>query len=263
MRHTHPLHGLEGMHAIDQRLEDVQKAVSQRLGREVSEEELLPAKDVEELMKTGEAAKHFDSLLQILSRVPHDTKSLPDAHMREVVRSKVCVLNREYEERFLEEPSGSERRCANSYRSACFASRIHCNGMVQKNFGLKEFYLPEEFDAISSGGMDLPKDPRPCLLCLRESICRDFFAIRCDQSTVPGLTGVASIGNIVGPGEYPADAVVVSDPRRYEGLVEPIVVPHLDDYTIYRGESGKVCVEQLIPTPQEPANGVGDPFFFF
>ena len=150
----------------------------------------------------------------------------------------------------------------NSVRRNCFASKIPSCGITNASFALREFWLPHEqriLDRADSAAAVLLRTPRQCLLCLRDEVCREVMRVRCDRGAVVPRVGFARISNQVGPGEYPADAVLVSRPNVYEGIVDPVVVPRIRDYRVVRMSGGNVFVEQLIPRPgpnQEP------PFFF-
>lgn len=279
------LHGCDEYTALVERYESIRKAALQEEIREAelaaaaaaeeaaeedkggraapttgAESERKRRREAEELVRTDTLSEHISAVVHLLSRVPQDLQGAPGERTRDQVRRSVTVLSRDYEETFLEEPGRGERACVNSFHGGCFANRLRSNGITGANFALKEFYLPDEWERITAGKETLPSTQRYCLLCLRERICADFFSVRCDHQQVPGLTTFSSIANIVGPGEYDAEAVVVSGTSRYEGLVEPVVVPRVADYQVFRNKGSKLQVRQLMPRPGPQDAG---PFFFF
>merc|ERR1712070_1001892 len=59
------------------------------------------------------------------------------------LRSNVSMVRREWEERFMHEPSGCERACVNKSSHTCFASLIENHGILDPNFALCEFYTEQ------------------------------------------------------------------------------------------------------------------------
>jgi len=164
--------------------------------------------------------------------------------------SRTVTVHREWEERFLHEPIGSERHCRNWLSRSCFAGLLESNGVKDPTFGLCEFYTEPELTEIQNAGWVWPTGARLCILCLRAEIHSRFMAARCNSQRVLSNVAYSPIANIVGEeGEYCVESCFVSDPDRYEGVMEPVVIPTVHDYTVYR-TNGIRYLKQLLPKPE-------------
>ena len=165
------------------------------------------------------------------------------------MRSNISMVRREWEERFLHEPSGCERPCCNKASNTCFASLIENHGVLDPNFALCEFYTEKEYTEIEQNGWCWPEAVKPCLLCLRNMIFYQLIQTRCSNNQVLASVNYAPIGNLVGvPGEYCAENCCVSRPDRHEGLLVPVVVPNVMDYKVIM-RAGVRHLQQLLPLP--------------
>lgn len=221
----------------------------------------------ETLLAARRVAKHFDvqdtegaceavredlqPITEYLMQSYRDTGQVHGHNTKMSTLPKTMLVHREWEEKFLHEPMGNERPCQNSHSGTCFASKLSCNGITQKDLTLCEFYLPSEMQEIESGKThEWPKQLRPCLLCMRAEAFRNFLKIKCCASAVPNHVVFQRIANIVGQkGEYELDTCFVSSPSNYEGILQPIVMPTLSDYNIVT-KGGIKHVIQLHKKPE-------------
>ena len=158
----------------------------------------------------------------------------------------------------MHEPVGSERHCRNWLSRSCFAGLLESNGVKDPSFGLCEFYTEPELVDIQNSGWVWPTGARLCILCLRAEIHTRFMAARCNNQRVVSNVAYSPIANIVEEeGEYCVESCFVSDPDRYEGVMEPVVIPTVHDYTVYRA-NGVRHLKQLLPKPGD----VKSNFFF-
>lgn len=193
---------------------------------------------------------HLREIASFLTRTPHDTLSSPVAMARMQQRSNVTVLRRAWEEKFMHEASGSERPCVNWMSRTCFASQITQNGVRDQNFGLCEFYTEEQYAAIKAAGWVWPENCVPCILCLRAAIFSQFLSVRCNATGCVSNVNYANIANIVGEeGEYLPESCFVSSSDRYEGVIDPVVIPSIYDYQICT-HNGVRYLKQKHPRPE-------------
>lgn len=224
-----------------------------------SEEKSCNPSGNSEATEAVSARVHLQEISRYLTRLPHDSLTSAAAMARFSNTRDVAVLCRAWEEKFLHEPSGNERPCVNRASRSCFASKIINNGIRDKDFGLCEFYTQPEYESIRKSGFVWPVALSPCLLCLRAEAFARFLEARCNGVGCASNVNYASISNIVGQtGEYLPESCFLSSSKRYEGIVDPIVIPNVRDY-----EMTTVCgirhLRQLHPKPEH----VVSKFFFF
>ena len=197
----------------------------------------------------AEVMQSIQKMSNLLLRTPHNhIQSLGPADVV-ALRSNTTVVRRQWEEKFLHEPSGCERACCNRSSNSCFASFIENNGIVDPNFALCEFYTEMEYTEIEKKGWQWPEDLRPCLLCLRNMIFFQFLQTRCNSASALPSVNYAPIGNLVSVhGEYCAENCFLSKPEKFEGLLTPVVIPHVLDYRVST-INGIRHLQQLLPYP--------------
>ena len=202
--------------------------------------------------------QHFSQIASWFTTKPHNTLSAPAAQAQFSQSKEVAIVTREWEERFLHEPSGASRPCANFASGNCFAALIRTGQISDTNLTLCEFYTKCEYDRIASNGWNWPKETKPCLLCLRAEIYSKFIETRCNANGCISDVNYATIGNIVGqPGEYTVEACFLSRPELYEGVLHPIVIPTVHDYEVIL-RNGCRHLRQLHKYPENDV-----PSFFF
>lgn len=205
------------------------------------------------------AHAHLKEISKYLTRLPHDSLTSVAALARFANTRDVTVLHRAWEEKFLHEPSGNERPCSNRASRSCFAASITNNGIKDQDFGLCEFYTEVEYAAIRKSGYVWPVALLPCLLCLRAEAFARFLETRCNSVGCASNLNYARVSNIVGQvGEYVPESCFLSSSKRYEGIVDPIVIPNVRDYEI-KTVCGIRHLQQLHPRPEH----VVSRFFFF
>lgn len=201
----------------------------------------------------------LDGISRLLLHGPHNEFPSHTPHGEVLERVRVEQVSRAWEERFLHEPRGYERACVNATARACFASAIESNGVLDASFALCEFYTEKEYREIEKSAWTWPETRRPCLLCLRNSVYARFMRARCENRAVSPSVHFSPICNMVDvPGEYCTENVFVSRTDRYEGVVLPVVIPCIGDYTVVTDRGTRALLQNL-PRPEDGASGA---FFF-
>lgn len=204
----------------------------------------------------GSVEANINKISEYLMKSPRDTLQSQVSLFRQ--KTNTVIVSRKWEEKFLHEPGPKERPCVNMLTSTCFGSKIESNGITDTSFCLTEFYTPEEY-AVYEKNDSWPTAMQMCVLCCREHAFRQFINTRCSDCTTNTNITHARIGNIVGQvGEYCLESCFVSSPDRYEGVLEPVVIPQITDYKIYL-RNGQRCVKQNLPYPEQLAS---QNFFF-
>ena len=201
---------------------------------------------------------HMSDIAQMFMRKPHDTLTTNAAYAQFTQPDDITILDRKWEEKFLHEPTGCERPCANAASGTCFASMLKTGQINDRMLTLCEFYVPMEYEKIRVSGWIWPKEIKPCLLCLRAEIYSRFLETRCNANGCLQHVNYANVGNIIGElGEYTADSCFVSRPDLYEGVLHPVVIPTIHDYTVFV-RNGNRHLKQLHAYPDD----TGPSFFF-
>ena len=163
-----------------------------------------------------------------LQQHPKETLSPEDARHVNVERATNEVVRRDYEERYLREPTGDERKCA--LDENCQGLQIdHARDHA---FILREFLLPSQEETWKRTGQ-LPADRQLCLMCKRAEVLRAYVNIRADNMGVKTQATLQDYRNLVNvPGEYMLDDCICSLPHRYQGLLDPIVKHKKNAYRV-------------------------------
>jgi|MDSX01.1.fsa_nt_gb hypothetical protein len=163
-------------------------------------------------------------------------------------------VSREWEEKYMREAYGNERRClSGELPMGCWASRLHQNarghrpGQPQaEKLVLKEFYTPDEHVSLEASGWKWPETRRLCVLCTRVATHEMFIQARASNKQIPSDVGFARVSNIVDlPGEYLATDCFVSAPDRFEGVIDPVVIPRLVDYDVCTTNGVRQVIQKL------------------
>ena len=144
----------------------------------------------------------------------------------------------------------------------CWASRLHQNARGDRpgqppgeKLVLKEFYTPDEHASIEASGWKWPETRRLCVLCTRAATHEMFIQARSSSKQIPSDVRFARVSNIVDlPGEYLATDCFVSAQDRFEGVIDPVVIPRLVDYGVCTMNG----VRQVIQKPGYPGRVLGD-----
>jgi hypothetical protein len=197
-------------------------------------------------LSSTEGMRHVTALL---SQHPHDTLT-QGAEERAIVRERVTILPRKWEQEFMREAHGQERRCVNWMRGCCFASKLEANGLVDPNFALVEFYDPQTYEALRHRNFQWPAGPpNQCILCLHEEQNIRFVRNRAYHRSLESMTECSSIGNVVDqPGEYRLQDTNVNSPNRNEGLVVPLAVFRPKNFSVHMID-GIRHLKLNLPTP--------------
>lgn len=254
------LHTSQHTIAASEKLQEQQVKILSNLKESTTQNEVVPSMQAHNLSSNIEtsAKQQLSDIACLFMQHPHDTLTSIAARARFSQRDNVQIVRREWEERFLHEATGAERACVNATSGTCFASSIVNNHVQDPTFALCEFYTESEHAAIKEAGWSWPKSISPCLLCLRAETFARFLQTRCNAMGCLSQVNYAKIGNIVGePGEYTAASCFLSSCSRYEGVLEPVVIPTIHDYKI-TSINGTRWLLQQHPRPSSAA-----PTFFF
>lgn len=170
----------------------------------------------------------FPYIRSMVQQAPQDTLSPEDTRHKETARATIEVVTREYEEKNLREPVGTERPCIMGE---------NCQGMQmshlkENKFVLKEFLLPTEMEECKRT-RQWPKEARLCLCCKRAEIARAFINIRADGMGVKNNMILQDYRNITGvPGEYRLEDCILSSASIFQGLLDPVVLHIKSGYRV-------------------------------
>ena len=193
-------------------------------------------------MLTNSYQKNLDDIRRIVAMVPMDTGGTPTSSGAAAARISVVPVSREWEESFLHEPCGVERPCVSSQsQTGCWASKLceNAGSGTRSNahrgkLALVEFYTPDEYATIEANGWKWPEERRHCVLCGRVATHTLFVQARASSLHVAKDVSFSSVSNLVDvPGEYHSRDCFVSSPDRFEGVIDPVVLPRLGDYDVH------------------------------
>ena len=122
------------------------------------------------------------------------------------------------------------------------------------DFTLKEFWTPR--DVIEANNLTKEESvnnnaysKKPCILCLRNDTLACVLRARGSGTSCPIVSNASRIHNYVGiPGEYFIDHCICSSSKRYEGLIDPVVLPIKSYFEPIRLD-GLRSLRQTIPKP--------------
>ena len=199
-------------------------------------------------MKSTEDVDPYDFpfIREMLQEAPSDSLLPLDmcTHAKDM-REFVQVVPRAYENEYLREPLKKERCCAMDEK--CEGLKIYAMG--SNRFILREFLLPSEAKQAKKDG-HLPKERRLCLLCKRTEIEKAFYNIKMDGMAVKHKVILSDYRNIVGvPGEYCIEDTIVTSTKKYEGLLDPVVLHSRDLYKIVTEDGVRKLVQWRLPSP--------------
>ena len=170
----------------------------------------------------------FPFVRALIQTDPSETFDIHQFNDRERLRANIETVTREYEEEFLREPIGSERKCV--LDSACEGLKIMM--ARDKAFILREFLLPSEKREMDASSKCRP-ERRLCLMCKRKEIARAWTNIRSDGKGMREDCILQDYRNLVGvKGEYNLRDCLVSSRHTYEGIVDPLVLHMRSGYRI-------------------------------
>lgn len=140
-------------------------------------------------------------------------------------RDSIEGVTRKYEERFLTEPSGKQRKCVNE--EACEGLCASENGFI-----LREFLLPSQ-EQTYNATKRYPQQREPCLMCKRLRIAKTVVATRASGNGLQEDCLIQDYYNFVGlEGEYRLEDCLLSKRNTWEGLCNPVVLHQRNNYRI-------------------------------
>ena len=171
----------------------------------------------------------FPFVRALIQREPSETFDINKFNERDTLRSSIQTVTREYENKYLREPIGTERQCLLDG---------NCEGLKitmarDKAFILREFLLPSEEKDYETTGKFKP-ERRLCLMCKRKEIARAWINIRADGMGMREDSILQDYRNLVDvQGEYSLKDCIVSSRHTYEGLIDPIVLHIRSAYRLH------------------------------
>ena len=162
-------------------------------------------------------------------------------------------IRRCWEEAYMCEPNLShEHGCAYHKTNNCVAKEMFKDELGD-DFVLKEFFTPKEVSRNVHMLSLKEREHKPCILCVRNDVLSSVLNIRATACSLSPVAIVSRIHNFVGiKGEYLADHCICSLPNRYEGLIDPVVMPLKCYFEPFRS-NGLRCLCQTIPKPEDVA----------
>ena len=212
------------LQALDTKLSSLQSKIPAGAGH-------APRLDAGQMLKNS-MERNINVIRNIVSLIPSSSKGA-------VVST--TPVTREWENTFLREPYGIERPClAMGSNAGCWASRLQGNARVVRPglpnpepLVLREFYTPAEYAAIEANAWKWPETRSLCVMCTRAATHAMFVQIRASNRRVPKDVGFSRVSNLVDiPGEYHSADCFISAPDRFEGVIDPVVIPRLVDYDV-------------------------------
>jgi len=194
----------------------------------------------------NESFVHAIGFVSLKDRRP---RTLDEAD-EQLLRSRVYVSTRAYEESFLREPRDHEPACASP----------HCKGLDLVCAGggstLVAFMSPDEWERhtheTSAAAQRLPNRSLRCLLCQRFGAMAAVAKMRAANIAYrPGeLALVTHFYNLTTDNEYRDEDCLLPDPHVYEGFFGPIVLYDESGFERVTNAAG-VHFRQLAPTPAQ------------
>ena len=170
----------------------------------------------------------FPFIRALLQQSPEDTLSPEDTRHKETKRSTIEVVTRKYEQGYMREPIGEERKCIMGENCQC----MHLPHIKDQKFICREFLLPSEEEEYKRT-RQWPKEGRLCILCKRAEIARAFINIRADGMGVKHNNILQNYRNLVNvPGEYRLEDCILSSAHIFQGLLDPVVLHVKSGYKV-------------------------------
>lgn len=158
-------------------------------------------------------------------------------------------VTRAWEECYMREPIQSEPACMYSLTNKCIATEMF-KDEHGPDFTLMRFYTPSEY-AVYETEPHRIVEPGPCIMCLRNDVLNTVLQTRANGDNVLCTVSVSNIYNFVDvPGEYMSQHCICSLPNRYEGLIDPVVMP-LKCYFSAHKTGGVRHLCQMLPRPED------------
>ena len=156
--------------------------------------------------------------------------------------SDMVCCPRQYEEDFLREPVGTERKCARG--------RL-CEGICltfENPFVLREFRYPGEESAETRS---------LCLLCRRDEISRAYYRYETGHAQSSHNLRITDHYNLVGiPGEYDVRDCIISS-GKYTGLPLPVVLHVRSAYTCHVKNGVRCLAQTRMRSPDDDSSSPG------
>ena len=199
-------------------------------------------------------------------------------------------VKRQWEESFLQEPSGDQCACVKFNLGRCIANELY-SSTHGSDFTLREYFTPREAvermkattttattkataTTTTTTKKKKKKDLKAgsagtatCLLCRRHDVFSAILVARSKGEQVSPSLVLPNIANFVDvEGEYESSSVIYNLPSRYEGLLDPVVAVNRNYFEPFMHD-GLRCLRQLPYARQRPpqvgGGGNNEPSNFF
>lgn len=138
-------------------------------------------------------------------------------------RDSIEGVTREYEEAYLTDAVGDQRKCINE--EACEGLKICTDGFI-----LREFLLPSQ-QLIYQQTKRYPLDREPCIMCKRLKIAKAVIATRAAGNGLREDHLIQDYYNFVDlDNEYRLEDCLLSKKNTWEGLCNPVVLHQRNNY---------------------------------
>jgi hypothetical protein len=166
---------------------------------------------------------HFPFVQALLQKktIPNFDMNLFDHIDR--YRDSIEGVTRAYEEAYLTDASGDQRKCINE--EECEGLKICSEGFV-----LREFLLPSQ-QLVYQQTKRYPLDREPCVMCKRLKIAKTVIATRAAGNGLKEDYIIQDYYNFVDlDNEYRLEDCLISKKNTWEGLCNPVVLHQRNNY---------------------------------
>ena len=175
---------------------------------------------------------HFPFVQSLLEQSPIPNFDMDKFENVGKYRDSIEGVTREYEEAFLTNPVGDQRRCINE--ESCEGLMICSNGFV-----LREFLLPSQQQNYEETKR-YPLNREPCLMCRRLRVARTVISTRAAGHGLKDDCLVQDYYNFVDlEGEYRLEDCLLSKQNTWEGLCNPVVLHQRHNYRFVQDKQHK------------------------
>ena len=138
-------------------------------------------------------------------------------------RDSIEGVTRKYEESYLTDASGDQRKCVN--QEMCEGLKVCPDGFI-----LREFLLPSQ-QVVYNETKRYPLNREPCIMCKRLRIARAVIATRAAGNGLKEDHLIQDYYNFVDlEGEYRLEDCLLSKRNTWEGLCNPVVLHQRNNY---------------------------------
>lgn len=196
----------------------------------------------------------FKMLVNIIEKTNQQYEPLGQQQFIISLKNSIQMNTREIEEKWLREPIGDEKPCIKGNK--CEGRKIpYAKPIILTQFVYEDALLYESPNTPYVSQPRRHDTQNMCLMCLRKTIMKIFFAVRAGFIDFNNCFTISDIGNYIDKeGEYSSRDVLMTCSNRYLGLTVPVVghyrlyykqLHHPDGYYYYT-QTGYEKPEELI-----------------